>query len=170
MIPFAKLKEMSADKELLQSETNLLQELSLGKSNDVLSEHVDESFVLLVPLRMSEGLREKRGSYQMIARKKPIKLLDEDSDDEHFLYSSPDGDYLVIYRANGNFRAFKLYDACRVCILELEDGIVIHMLVERDISFQGVIGEMLDLDWKLKRESKVALDLISFIKNQIDEE
>ncbi|GJV66859.1 hypothetical protein Tco_1482368, partial [Tanacetum coccineum] len=114
---------------------------------------------------------------------------------------SPDGDYLVIYRANGNFRAFnylmkllhifdkkdlfhlydlvleqyseirlegielilwgdlkimmessteeneqsdfwsdqqdwkivswRLYEACGVYILELEDGIVIHMLVER---------------------------------------
>ncbi|GJU21803.1 hypothetical protein Tco_1155145 [Tanacetum coccineum] len=119
--------------------------------------------------------------------------------------SSPDGDYLVIYRANGNFRAFnylmevlhifdrqdlfhlyelmmeqyseitlegfelilwgdlkimmessteendqsdfwsnqqdwkiitwRLYEACGVCILELEDGIVIHMLVEEDIFY-----------------------------------
>ncbi|GJR18358.1 hypothetical protein Tco_0966885 [Tanacetum coccineum] len=69
----------------------------------------------------------------MIARKKPRKQSDDDSDDEHRKclkivtfegtldseimekksviarldkVSSPDGDYLVIYRANGNFRAF----------------------------------------------------------------
>ncbi|GJV81888.1 hypothetical protein Tco_1517758 [Tanacetum coccineum] len=69
----------------------------------------------------------------MIARKKPRKQSDDGSDDEHRKclkivtfegtldseimekksviarldkVSSPDGDYLVIYRANGNFRAF----------------------------------------------------------------
>ncbi|GJS51964.1 hypothetical protein Tco_0625326 [Tanacetum coccineum] len=58
--------------------------------------------------------------------------------------SSPDGDYLVIYRANGNFRAFnyliedwkivtwRLYEACGVCILEFEDGTFIHILMKSD--------------------------------------
>ncbi|GJY56963.1 hypothetical protein Tco_0456078 [Tanacetum coccineum] len=127
--------------------------------------------------------------------------------------SSPDGDYLVIYRANGNFRAFnylmevlhifdrqdlyhlynlmmeqyseitlegielilwgdlkimmessteendqsdfwsnqqdwkivtwRLYEACGVCILEFEDGTVIHMLVERRrlMKIDGVNGD-----------------------------
>ncbi|GJW30869.1 hypothetical protein Tco_0047744, partial [Tanacetum coccineum] len=84
--------------------------------------------------------------------------------------SSQDGDYLVIYRANGNFRAFnylmeimmesstegneqsdfwsgqqdwniitwRLYESRGVCILEFEDEIVIHMLVEKDILFQKI--------------------------------
>ncbi|GJY74921.1 hypothetical protein Tco_0479352 [Tanacetum coccineum] len=83
--------------------------------------------------------------------------------------SSPDGNYLVVYRVNGHFRAFnylmegdlkimmessteendqgdfwnnqqeweivrwRLYEACRVCILELKDGTVIYMLVERRV-------------------------------------
>ncbi|GJS63701.1 hypothetical protein Tco_0678265 [Tanacetum coccineum] len=54
--------------------------------------------------------------------------------------SSPDGDYLVIYRANRNFRAF-------------------NYLMER----------MLDLGLEVERESIVSLDLIRFIKQQIDE-
>ncbi|GJR49978.1 hypothetical protein Tco_1400499 [Tanacetum coccineum] len=77
--------------------------------------------------------KRKSGHIKMIARKKPRKQSDDDSDDEHRKclkivtfesildseimekksviarlnkVSSPDGDYLVIYRANGNFRAF----------------------------------------------------------------
>ncbi|GKE53408.1 hypothetical protein Tco_1488564 [Tanacetum coccineum] len=142
--------------------------------------------------------------------------------------SSPDGDYLVIYRANGNFRTFnylmevlhifdrkdvfhlyeyelilwgdlkimiesstkendqsdfwsnqqdweiitwRLYEACGVCFLELEDGIVIHMLVERRYPLsKDLLQRMLDLGLEVKRESIVALDLIRFIKKQIDEE
>ncbi|GJZ77469.1 hypothetical protein Tco_0642141 [Tanacetum coccineum] len=107
--------------------------------------------------------------------------------------SSPDGDYLVIYRANRNFRAFnylmeimmesttkendqsdfwsnqqdwkittwRLYEACRVCILELEDGIVIHMLVERRYPLsKDLLQRMLDLGLEVEKESTVALDLI----------
>ncbi|GKC78702.1 hypothetical protein Tco_1129476 [Tanacetum coccineum] len=152
-----------------------------------------------------------------------------------------DGDYLVIYRANGNFRAFnylmevlhifdrqdlfhlydlmreqfsevtldgfvlilwgdlkimmesstegnelsdfwsgqqdwkivtwRLYESCGVCILEFEDGIVIHMLVERRYPLsKDLLQRMLDLGLEVERESSVALDLIRFIKQQIDEE
>ncbi|GJV58605.1 hypothetical protein Tco_1464705 [Tanacetum coccineum] len=160
---------------------------------------------------MSEGVKDtdqKRSKKKTQQRKKPKKQSDVDSDDEHrkclkivtfegtidseimekklFIarlnnVSSQDGDYLVIYRANGNFKAFnylmeysenyiegiemihwgdlkimmessteendqsdfwsnqqdwkiitwRLYEACRVCILEFKDGTVIHMLVER---------------------------------------
>ncbi|GKF44486.1 hypothetical protein Tco_0131038 [Tanacetum coccineum] len=121
--------------------------------------------------------------------------------------SSPDGDYLFIYKANGNFRAFnylmegdlkiimesstegnkqgdfcsgqqdwniitwRLYESCGVCILEFEDGIVIHMLVERRYPrSKDLLQMMLDLGLEVERESSVALDLIRFIKQQIDEE
>ncbi|GJY52717.1 hypothetical protein Tco_0443564 [Tanacetum coccineum] len=80
-----------------------------------------------------EGSKKRKGGHiKMIARKKARKQSDIDSDDEHKKclkivtfesilnskimekklviarlnkVSSPDGDYLVIYRANGNFRA-----------------------------------------------------------------
>ncbi|GKA80827.1 hypothetical protein Tco_0787519, partial [Tanacetum coccineum] len=155
--------------------------------------------------------------------------------------SSPDGVYLVIYRANGNFRAFnylmetlhifdrqdlfhlyelmmeqyseitlegyewilwgdlkimlessteendqsdfwsnqqdwkivtwRLYESCRVYILEFKDGFVIHMLVEiRYPLSKDLLQRMLDLGLEVERESFVALDLIRFIKQQIDEE
>ncbi|GJU00616.1 hypothetical protein Tco_1110954 [Tanacetum coccineum] len=66
---------------------------------------------------------------------------------------------------------WRLYKACGVCILELEDGIVIHMLVERRYPlFKELLQRMLDLGLEVKRESYVALDLIRFIKQQIDKE
>ncbi|GJW18369.1 putative ribonuclease H-like domain-containing protein [Tanacetum coccineum] len=91
--------------------------------------------------------------------------------------SSPDEEYLVIHRANVNFRAFnylmesnqqdwkiitwRLYEACGAYILELEDEIVIHMLVERRYPLlNDLLQRMLDLGLEVERESIVALDLI----------
>ncbi|GJU75177.1 hypothetical protein Tco_1272247 [Tanacetum coccineum] len=145
---------------------------------------------------------------KMLVRKRKRSQSDVDSDDEHrkcmkivifegtidseimekksFIskldkVSSPEGDYLVIHRANGNFRAFnylleilhifdKLYEACGVYILELKDGTVIHMLVEKRYPFsKDLLQRMLDLGLEVERESTAALDLIRFIKQQIDE-
>ncbi|GJV06962.1 hypothetical protein Tco_1344618 [Tanacetum coccineum] len=205
------------------------------------------------------GTKKRKGGHiKMIARKKARKQSDVDSEDEHKKclkivtfesildseimekksviarlnkVSSPDGDDLVIYRANGNFRAFnylmevlhifdrqdifhlydlirdqfsevtldgfelilwgdlkimmesstegneqsdfwsgqqdwkivtwRLYESCGVCILEFEDGIVIHMLVERRYPLsKDLLQKMLDLGLEVKRESSVALDLI----------
>ncbi|GKA42626.1 hypothetical protein Tco_0735286 [Tanacetum coccineum] len=77
--------------------------------------------------------KRKSGHVKMIARKRPRPQPDDDSDDEHIKclrivtfestidseimetksfvsklhkVSSPDGDYLVVYRVNGHFRAF----------------------------------------------------------------
>ncbi|GJW84404.1 hypothetical protein Tco_0157549 [Tanacetum coccineum] len=172
-----------------------------------------------------EGTKKRKGGHiKMIARKKARKQSDVDSEDEHKKclkivtfesildseimekksviarlnkVSSPDGYYLVIYRANGNFRAFnylmegdlnimmesstewneqsdfwsgqqdwkivtwRLYESCGVCILEFEDGIVIHMLVERRYPLsKDLLQRMLDLGLEVERESYVALDLI----------
>ncbi|GJZ06827.1 hypothetical protein Tco_0540620 [Tanacetum coccineum] len=212
--------------------------------------------------------KRKGGHIKMLARKRKRPQSDVDSDDEHRKclkivtfegtidseimerksvitrlnkVSSPDGDYLVIYRANGNFRAFnyllevlhifdrqdlfhlyelvmkqylevtmegielilwgdlkimmessnaendqsdfwnnqqnweivtwRLYEACGVYILELEDGTVIHMLVERRYPLsKDLMQRMLDFGLEVEIESTVAFDLIRFIKQQIDEE
>ncbi|GKE45166.1 hypothetical protein Tco_1472450 [Tanacetum coccineum] len=93
--------------------------------------------------------------------------------------SSPDGDYLVIYRANRNFRAFNylmegdlkiMMESStegneQICILEFEDGIVIHMLVERRYPlFKDLLQMMLDLSLEVERESSVALDVVNGIE------
>ncbi|GKA29895.1 hypothetical protein Tco_0716140 [Tanacetum coccineum] len=190
-----------------------------------------------------QGTKKRKGGHiKMITRKKPRKQSDVNSDDEHrrclkivtfegtidseimekksFIarlnkVSSPDGDYLVIYRANGNFRAFNylievlhifdrqdLYHLYNLMIeqhleitlegIELilwgdlkimmessikendqkfEDGTVIHMLVERRYPLsKDLLQRMLNPGLEVERESIVALDLIRFIKQQIDEE
>ncbi|GJW49666.1 hypothetical protein Tco_0091017 [Tanacetum coccineum] len=156
----------------------------------------------------------------MSAKKRPRPQPDDDSDDEHrkclriitfestidseimetksFIarlhkVSSPDGNYLVIYRVNGHFREFnylmeimmessieendqgdfwnnqqeweiirwRLYEACGVCILELKDGIVIYMLVERRYPLsKELLQQMIDLGLKVKEESTAALQLV----------
>ncbi|GJX44084.1 hypothetical protein Tco_0260760, partial [Tanacetum coccineum] len=133
---------------------------------------------------------------EIMERKSFISRLDK--------VSSPEGDYLVVYRVNGNFRAFnylmelilwgdlkvmmessmeendlsdfwgyqqdweivtwRLYEACGVYILELKDGTVIHMLVERRYPLsKDLFQRMLDLGLEVQRESTVALDLSRII-------
>ncbi|GKC11856.1 hypothetical protein Tco_1008638 [Tanacetum coccineum] len=71
----------------------------------------------------------------------------------------------------GRLFTWRLYESCGVCILEFEDGIVIHILVERRYPLsKDLLQRMLDLGLEVERESFVALDLIRFIKKQIDEE
>ncbi|GJV94097.1 hypothetical protein Tco_1541910 [Tanacetum coccineum] len=173
--------------------------------------------------------KRKCGHIKMIARKRKRPQPDVNSDDEHRKclkivtfegtmdseimerksviarldkVSSSDGDYLVIYRANGNFRAFnclleimmessqeendqsdfwddqqdweivtlRLYEACGVYVLELKDGTIIHMLVEKRYTLsKDLLQRMLDRRLEVERESTDVLDLIRFIKQQIDE-
>ncbi|GKC70581.1 hypothetical protein Tco_1116464 [Tanacetum coccineum] len=92
--------------------------------------------------------KRKSGHVKMIARKRPRPQPDDDSDDEHIKclrivtfestidseimetksfvsklhkVSSPDGDYLVVYRVNGHFRAFNY-------LME-----VLHIFVRQDL-------------------------------------
>ncbi|GKA04508.1 hypothetical protein Tco_0683628 [Tanacetum coccineum] len=72
---------------------------------------------------------------------------------------------------NWKIITWRLYESCGVYILEFEDGIVIHMLVERRYPLsKDLLQRMLDLGLEVERESSVALDLIRFIKQQIDDE
>ncbi|GKB78102.1 hypothetical protein Tco_0944997 [Tanacetum coccineum] len=217
-----------------------------------------------------QGTKKRKSVHvKMIARKRPRPKPDDDSDDEHrkclrivtfdstldseimetksFIsklhkVSSPDGDYLVVYRVRGHFRAFnyllevlhifdrqdlfhlydlvmkqyleisleviklilwgdlkimmessieendqgdfwnnqqdweifrwRLYEACEVCILELKDGTVIYMLVERRYPLSmELLQRMLDLGLEVEEESTVALHLVRFIMTtQLNEE
>ncbi|GJU44405.1 hypothetical protein Tco_1201671 [Tanacetum coccineum] len=65
---------------------------------------------------------------------------------------------------------WRLYETCRVYILELKDGTVIHMLVERRYHLsKDLLQRMLDLGLEVERESIAALDFVRFIKQQIDD-
>ncbi|GKB98364.1 hypothetical protein Tco_0984501 [Tanacetum coccineum] len=167
--------------------------------------------------------KRKSGHVKMIARKRPRPQPDDDSDDEHIKclrivtsegtidseimetksfiarlhkVSSPDVNYLVVYKVNGHFRAFnylmevlyildrqdlfhlydlvmkqyseitpediewRLYEACGFCILELKDGTVINMLVERRYSLsKELLQQMIELGLKVEEESTASLQL-----------
>ncbi|GKB08422.1 hypothetical protein Tco_0836706 [Tanacetum coccineum] len=66
---------------------------------------------------------------------------------------------------------WRLYEACGVFILELKDGIVIYMLVERRYPLsRELLQQMLDLGLEVEEESTAALQLVRFIKQQLNEE
>ncbi|GJV18205.1 hypothetical protein Tco_1363528 [Tanacetum coccineum] len=56
---------------------------------------------------------------------------------------------------------WRLYKACGVCILELKNGIVIHMLVERKYHLsKELLQRMIDLGLEVEKESTAALNLL----------
>ncbi|GKA82813.1 hypothetical protein Tco_0789561 [Tanacetum coccineum] len=67
--------------------------------------------------------------------------------------SSPDGDYLVVYRVNGHFRAFNY-------LME------IMMESSTEENDQGIVAKMLDLGLEVKEESTAALHLIWLVQKQ----
>ncbi|GJZ74485.1 hypothetical protein Tco_0638950 [Tanacetum coccineum] len=196
----------------------------IGASDpDKKKKFVKEDILTKVPAKpdvAEQGTKKRKGGHmKMLSRKRKRPQADVDSDDEHKkclkIVSSPDGDYLVIYRANGNFRAFNylmevlhifdrqdlfhLYDLVMKQYSEvtlegielilwgdlkimmessteendqkLEDGTVIHMLVERRYPLsKELLQRMLDFGLEVEVDSTAALDLIRFIKQQLNEE
>ncbi|GJT16363.1 hypothetical protein Tco_0875069 [Tanacetum coccineum] len=181
---------------------------------------------------IEQGTKKRKGGHmKMLARKRKRSQSDVDSDDEHRKclkivtfkgtmdsevmerksvitrlnkVISPDGDYLVIYRANGNFRAFNcllevlhifdrqdlfhLYDLVMEQYSEITlEGIELILWGDLKIMMESsqeendqsdlwddqqdweIVTWMLDLGLEVERESTAALDLIRFIKQQIDE-
>ncbi|GJT45143.1 hypothetical protein Tco_0953858 [Tanacetum coccineum] len=149
--------------------------------------------------------KRKSGHVKMIARKRPRPQPDDDSDDEHkkclrmvtfegtidseimetksFIVrlhkvSSPDGNYLVVCRVNGHFRAFNYLMKIMMESsteendqVELKDGTVIYMLVERRYPLsKELLQRMLDLGLEVEEKSTAALQLVRFIKQQLNEE
>ncbi|GJU20748.1 hypothetical protein Tco_1154090 [Tanacetum coccineum] len=130
---------------------------------------------------IEQGIKKRKGGHiKMIERKKKRPQLNVDSKDEHRkclkivtfeggLYSEIMEKKSFIAKLNKSIQLS--HGACGVCILEFEDGTIIHMLVERRYPLsKGLLQRMLDLGLEVERESTVALDLIRFIKQQIDEE
>ncbi|GKB83530.1 hypothetical protein Tco_0950425 [Tanacetum coccineum] len=158
--------------------------------------------------------KRKSGRIKIIARKrKRPQPADVDSDDEHRKcvrvvafdsvidsevmeiksviarinkVSSPDGDYLVIYRTNGNFMAFnyllevisgiinkirRLSVGDYMKVVEFKDGTIIHMLVERRYPLsKELLQRILDFGLEVEEETTAALHLVKFIKQQLNEE
>ncbi|GJX43139.1 putative reverse transcriptase domain-containing protein, partial [Tanacetum coccineum] len=104
-------------------------------------------------------------------------------------FSSPDGNYLVVYRVNGHFRAFNylmeqyleitpedieliLWGDLKIIMessieendQELKDGTIIYMLVERRYPLsKELLQQMLDLRLEVEEESTVALQLFTML-------
>ncbi|GJU25346.1 hypothetical protein Tco_1163967 [Tanacetum coccineum] len=135
-------------------------------------------------VKEEEGTKKRKsGHIKMIARKKPRPLKDVDSDEEHrrclkivtfegtidseimetksFIsrldkVSSPEGDYLVVYRVNGNFRAFN-YLMEVLHIFDRQDLFHLYELITRQYLEVTLEGYELILwgDLKIMMESSM---------------
>ncbi|GJV53650.1 putative reverse transcriptase domain-containing protein [Tanacetum coccineum] len=146
---------------------------------------LDESFTVIGSTEDERKIKEMNGGASDPDKKK--KFVKEDVSTK---VSSPDGDYLVIYRANGNFRAFNYQLEYSEVTLEgnelilwgdlkimmessteendqkLEDGTIIHILVERRYPLsKELLQRMLDFGLEVEVESTDALDLIRVLNS-----
>ncbi|GJQ96750.1 reverse transcriptase domain-containing protein [Tanacetum coccineum] len=168
-----KFKQLARDEEMARKINEMIERVK-----DTDQKRLKEEDTVQVPANeevKEQSTKKRKGGTidsEIMEKKSVIARLDK--------LSSLDGDCLVIYRANGNFRAFNYL---MEIILKsstkendqsdfvLEDGVVMHMLVERRYPLsKDLLERMLDLGLEVERESTVALDLIRFIKKQIDEE
>ncbi|GJY80358.1 putative ribonuclease H-like domain-containing protein, partial [Tanacetum coccineum] len=129
--------------------------------------------------KVAKETPKEEDTAKMLARKRKIPQSDVDSDDEYrkclkivTFEGTIDSEIMerksVIARLNQEIVTWRLYEAFGVYILELEDGIVIHMLVERRYPLSNdLMQRMLDFGLEVEIESTVALDLIRFISNRL---
>ncbi|GKC80595.1 hypothetical protein Tco_1131369 [Tanacetum coccineum] len=135
-----------------------IKEMNEGASDpDKKKKFVKEDVLTKVPAKpdvAEQGTKKRKGGHmKMLARKRKRPQPDVDSDDEHRKLnkvSSPDGDYLVIYRANGNFRAFNY-------LLEiLKDNDESSTKENDQVDFWGTITKL--GDWQMEIYMKLMLE------------
>ncbi|GJV35767.1 hypothetical protein Tco_1408244 [Tanacetum coccineum] len=92
---------------------------------------------------VEQGIKKRKcGHMKMIARKRKRPQPDVDSDKTTESVSSPEGDYLVVYRVNGNFRAFN-YLIEILHIFDRQDMFHLYNLVMKQYS------ESTPEDWEI---------------------
>ncbi|GJS98947.1 hypothetical protein Tco_0820117 [Tanacetum coccineum] len=104
------------------------------------------------------------------------------------IIQSPEEEYIVVQRANGHIRAFntlnevlhildrqdlyhlhrlRFYESTGVHILELENGTMIHMLVEQRYPLtRELMQRMLEHKLEVQKETEDALNVIRFVMKQ----
>ncbi|GKA81497.1 hypothetical protein Tco_0788189 [Tanacetum coccineum] len=89
-----------------------------------------------------QGTKKRKGGHmKMLARKRKRPQPDVDSDDEHRKCLK------IVTFEDWKIVTWRLYEACGVYTLELEDGTVIHMLVERRYMLVlAWMGRCMDID------------------------
>ncbi|GJU57671.1 hypothetical protein Tco_1235437 [Tanacetum coccineum] len=150
------------DSEIMEKKFFIIARLDMGNHHQM--EFILQDLFHLYELMMEQYSEITLEGFELILWG-DLKIMMESSTEENDQsdFWSNQQDWKII--------TWRLYEACGVCILELEDGIVINMLVERRYPLsKELLQRMLDLGLEVERESSVALDLIRFIKQQIDEE
>ncbi|GJS36148.1 hypothetical protein Tco_0534530 [Tanacetum coccineum] len=158
------LKEREA-KRLLRKRKATISEEQPSKKLKLRTETVDEirNYLRIVDFEKSAQDKESLEGISMITE---LQVID-----------SPDGEYLIIHRANNHFRAFdtlweilhildrqdlwRLNESSGVHTLELEDSTMIHMLAERRYPLsRELMIRMLEHGMEVEDENETAITLI----------
>ncbi|GJU92450.1 hypothetical protein Tco_1304873 [Tanacetum coccineum] len=160
-----------------------IKEINEGASDpDKKKKFVKEDVSTKVPAKQDvaeQGTKKRKGTIdsEIMERKSFISKLDK--------ASSPEGDYLcwltiVNEKFKGNIQKAtrstydslgRLEDYDGILNRKFKDGTVIHMLVERKYPLsKELLHRKLDFGLEVEIESTATLDLIMFIKQQLNEE
>ncbi|GJR54720.1 hypothetical protein Tco_1405241 [Tanacetum coccineum] len=161
--------------KLFMRKNRKIKEMNEGASDpDKKKKVVKEDVLTKEPAKqevVEQGIKKRKGGHmKMLARKRKRPQPDVDSDDEHRKLNNVSSQRMGgrlscdYQRPMGNFRHSTM------SLQELKDEAIIYMLVERRYHLsKDLLQRMLALGLEVERESTATLDLIRFIKQQIDE-
>ncbi|GJV76088.1 hypothetical protein Tco_1507672 [Tanacetum coccineum] len=67
-----------------------------------------------------------------------------------------------------NLISWRLFDSCRVYVLLMDNGIVIHMMIEKKYPLtQEMLSRMINRRLEVDHESKMAFELLRFARSQL---
>ncbi|GKC32423.1 hypothetical protein Tco_1039717 [Tanacetum coccineum] len=99
---------------------------------------------------------------------KMIEDFDIQDGDLHTLFEPDEEDEIWKNQHEYNLLSWSLCDLCGVYILLMQNGIAIHMLIEKKYRLsQEMISKMLSKRLEVDHESTQAYELLKFIRTQV---
>ncbi|GJX26850.1 hypothetical protein Tco_0233146 [Tanacetum coccineum] len=95
------------------------------------------------------------------------EMLD-DFDRQDILFQPDEEDEVWRYQHEYNLISWRLFDSCRIHILLIENGIAIHMMIEKKYPLtQEMLSKMLSRKLEVDHENEMAFELLKFIRSQV---
>ncbi|GKC67935.1 hypothetical protein Tco_1100533 [Tanacetum coccineum] len=88
--------------------------------------------------------------------------------DLKILFQPDEEDEVWRHQHEYNLISWRLFDSCRIHILLMDNGIAIHMMIEKKYPLtQEMLSKMLSIKLEVDHENEMAFELLRFIRSQV---